>query len=640
MPEKEKILRAGKRFLFILILLLPFLYWFSGRPLYETTITITYAPWGTAQNEAYLQFYQEDVLSRNETEIKKFQAVFVIDNIKNISDLSLKVGDQSGTVQIETITLKNRLHSIRLSPGKIADSFEIREAYTVKNEKEYLEIFTYDISLTELKLSEDCLRTLGSVPSDFWRRLINTAGLEIGILIIFVSVKRKKYFEKLSPKITVLLKHMIPFLFAFLWCFSCLMTFDNMTEDSQDAQNIWKTITSYYSDDMYVSYVLYKGFFSVFPYVWLRQLAVLLHCGEFFFIKIFHSLIFAYISAVGFPAILESTTDRKAAVRQKIFYIGLIFCLQRFNLSYNTLLIDLPYLFWFTLMLHIYTMLKHEASCSFGKYLLLGLSIGCCTCFTGQYKFAAVLTGGMALYDLVRLHSSLKKAPKTGRAVILFIMILITLSAEAAFQKEVVEPLRQREDTWLPTASSLVQYQFSKADPNSIYGYKGLAIKDYQIMAIAETENPQYAELSETPEILAEYLRVGLKHPGEFLVSFANKFFMVFACDNGGFSLFYYWLSYSLLFCGLWVLYRNKTILKTKKHILILILLSAAVPCITHVEPRYVMAAQNFMFGLVIFDDGFRNEVGIAVRRFQCKVFGKGLMPIESNQWTLWTTFI
>lgn len=640
MAGKKTAFKTAALIILLIIFLIVFFYVLPEHSPFKATITITYWPEDSSPSRTFIQYYYKEKQCQKEFEVKDHTAVVRIDPISDVRDLSIQMECPSGTAQIEKIVLKTKFSTTELSPQKISDFFRISDRCTINDSEEYLEISTRDASFLELKFLEDKWKSFSNIKPHLWTRVIDLSGFAICISVILISKKRKDCSRQASSKLVRLPGHIFPFLFAFLWCFTYLLTVESMTADSMDANNIWKTITSYFTEDTYASYVLYKGVFSVFPYVWLYQLTLMLHCGEFLFIKIFHGLIFAYITAIGFPAILEYVLNKKASVGVKTFYIGLIFCLQKFNLSYQLLVIDLPYLFWFTLMLHMYLLLKRNCSCLLGKCALLGISLGCCTCFTGQYKFAALFVGCLALFHIWKSCFPRKTIYKISAVMTLFIMAGAIVSAEAAFQANVVEPLRQKENAWMPTASSLVQYQYSKSDPNSIYGYPGLAIKDYQIIAIAEAEKPHYEGLSTTREILTEYLRAGLKHPGEFIVSFANKFFMVFACDNGSYSLFYYWLSYSLLFISLWVIYQNKNILKTKKHILLLFFTSVIAPCATHVEPRYVMAAQNFMFGLAIFDDSIRYEIKTAAKRFLYRFSKNKPVSPETNNWTIWITFI
>ena len=64
-------------------------------------------------------------------------------------------------------------------------------------------------------------------------------------------------------------EYIIPFFIVFILYFGYVRESGDMISLSYDAADIWKTITSWYTNDVYGSYVLYKGINSVYPYVWL-----------------------------------------------------------------------------------------------------------------------------------------------------------------------------------------------------------------------------------------------------------------------------------------------------------------------------------------------------------------------------------
>ncbi len=444
-------------------------------------------------------------------------------------------------------------------------------------------------------------------------------------------------YIKESRKINLLLTRFFPFVFAFLLCFIFLLRIDNMIDLSMDASDIWMTVKSYYKEDTYASYVLYKGIFSVYPYVWLYQFTLLLGVGEFFFIKVFHSLLFAYIVGVGFPYIFEFILGRKIPTWKKIIYIVIIFWLQINNLAYIQIVIDLPYLFWFTLMIHSYLKLKSQSSKhKILIYMLLGAAIGCCTCFTGQYKFSAILILILVGYDLIKQLRKSDLYRWIGSIFIIVVMVGGVVMAEHAFQTRVVDGFRQ-EGAWIPTADDWVQNFLRQEKPKSAAVYlKGGQIIDYQITAIHANEEPEYEGLLGTMEIFAEYIRVGLKHPAELVISYANKFFLAFLCGNTC-NFFYIFAHYSLLFIGIWTIKCRKCLNKQNLGIFISILVSILVPCVTHMESRYAMALQNFVYGFAILDSRLISEIKIGILRLKRKNQKDKLLV---NQWTGWTTFL
>lgn len=602
-------------------------------------MSIVYSPYGTTQNETSIEYIFDGVKIQKNSEVINFQTSFEIENFENVYDFTLRPGDQSGTVLIEKIVFSNAINTVELYPEEILDFFEINNAYSVELQEDCLRLYTFDISLVELILSDEGKQAINKLQESMIKDIFFLTVFLCCILICLVE-KQWSYLLDSTIRLSKFLEKFIPFLFALCVIAIYLSGAEDMLGSGGDANDIWKTITTYYSEETYISYVLYKGLFAVYPYVWLYQLSLLMGVGNFFFIKIFHILLLAYILGIGFPCIFEYLFNKKFSIGKKVVYISLIFLLQVDNGAYTTIMIDLPYLFWFTLLIHMYVAIKSKPfKHVYIKYVLFGVATGCCMCFTGQYKFSAVMACILILFEVLKKLNQKNGCQRLCKMLLLFVMMGSVMISENLFQTQVVENFR-KEDVWLPTASSLVQYQFSKSEPNAVYGYRGIAIKDYQIMAIAEVESPKYEELSSTAEILKEYLRVGLEHPGEFIVSFANKFFMVFACDGGNYVLSYYLLSYSLVFLGIWVIYQQRDAFKRHVPIFVLFLLTIIAPCATHVEARYVMAIQNFMFGLALFGNELGKEFKIAGARLKSKISSKPEESVKRNQWTLWISFI
>ena len=98
------------------------------------------------------------------------------------------------------------------------------------------------------------------------------------------------------------------FLAAFSYLLVKLWVLGSMVTISNDAASIWQTIRSFYTENIAPSYLLYKGFASVYPYVWLYQLALIFGVNEFFFVMAYHALLFAYITVIGVPALVKELT--------------------------------------------------------------------------------------------------------------------------------------------------------------------------------------------------------------------------------------------------------------------------------------------------------------------------------------------
>ena len=90
--------------------------------------------------------------------------------------------------------------------------------------------------------------------------------------------RKENYFSTLKGRRTF---SALLFLIVFGYILFRMVRTGSMILISGDAADIWKTIKTYYTDDVYGSYVLYKGLLSIYPYVWLYKLAQLLHTNEY-----------------------------------------------------------------------------------------------------------------------------------------------------------------------------------------------------------------------------------------------------------------------------------------------------------------------------------------------------------------------
>lgn len=134
----------------------------------------------------------------------------------------------------------------------------------------------------------------------------------------------------------------ILFVATFILFMMWIYPFQSMIAESSDAADIWQTIKTFYNNDTYVSYVLYKGFMSVYPYVWLYQLSLLFHINEFFFVMLYHAFLFTYIAVNGLPEVIYHLTRYKAKIYQRILLIIILFIFWSPTKALNNVMVDLP----------------------------------------------------------------------------------------------------------------------------------------------------------------------------------------------------------------------------------------------------------------------------------------------------------
>lgn len=145
-------------------------------------------------------------------------------------------------------------------------------------------------------------------------------------------------------------------LFSFFFALMVYMIFtwnqNSMISISGDASDIWKTITSFHTKDIYGSYVLYKGINSVFPYVWLYDLARIFNINEWFFIRLFYSIAFAYVSSIGFPNMIELLVQKKTKLYRRCLCVIVMWYFWYYSMAFTQLMVDLPCLMYYVLLIN------------------------------------------------------------------------------------------------------------------------------------------------------------------------------------------------------------------------------------------------------------------------------------------------
>lgn len=435
-------------------------------------------------------------------------------------------------------------------------------------------------------------------------------------------MEKKKDLQARKQILNIGKKHWL-FIVVFVLMALYLQSTGPMNNISGDAASIWHTIKSFHSEDIVPSYVLYKGFASVYPYVWFYDLSVWLGVGEFFFIKIYHCLLFAYISTIGFPYFISRILKVKPKVWQRCLLVIAFFYLWKSNLAFNQLMVDLPSLGFFLMALN--SALKIEASTGkrrYGRYLYTGLLIGLNFCVSGQYSLPAILIVLFVLIKTIPLNVIKEKAKRVG-ALACIAILLVSAGAvrmcNVQFEKNVVEPFRAQGE-WLPTGDTWIQIGFTRLMGVQRSGSSIKLPDNRGLSIIKEMYGDDYEKVlqdmidGKMPISIGEYFSIALKNPVDFVTRYANRLFLCLSVDNGSPHVIPLFISYTCVFLAfLSVLKRCKTIKQFFSPTLILILsFIAAVAALValNVEIRCVMQLQGLVVGAAILDttlwDGFK----------------------------------
>lgn len=440
--------------------------------------------------------------------------------------------------------------------------------------------------------------------------------------IKIVEKERRNNYKK-SKSSRFPLKDTWVILAAFALMFAYLFQLDSMVGMSADAASIWETIKTFRTEDITPSYVLYKGFSSIYPYVWLYDLSRVFGTGEFFFIKIYHCILFAYISGAALPYTISRIANIELKNYRRLILVVILFYLWSFNLSFSQIMIDLPSLAFFLLLVN--SALRIESgNKNVWKYIYSGLLAGLCTCLSGQYSLPAVF---VILFILLKSFG--KKVIRKKKNVIIMCLYIILMFASImsvriinyGFENTVTNEFREEGES-IPTGGEWLSIGYLRLIDNlrvspaiDIPDNRGLAI----IKDVFESENfeetHEIIELGGMAYSMVDYFKLVLKYPGDFVLRYFNRLFLSLTEDGGYFKFLPLFISSTLTFMtGYVVTKKVKAVggLFSSKTLLIMAFVSAIIPSIILViEPRGLMQIQGLVFGTAILCDELWNSLKV-----------------------------
>lgn len=442
-------------------------------------------------------------------------------------------------------------------------------------------------------------------------------------------------------------KHWL-FLIAFALMAVYLKMSGPMNNWSGDAASIWTTIKSYHSDNVVSSYVLYKGFASVYPYVWFYDLSLWLGVGEFFFVKLYHCFLFAYIATIGFPYLMSKLLKIQPKTWRKCILLVILFVLWQPNQAFTQIMVDLPSLAYF--LLAINSALKISDSKGkkrFGRYLYTGLLIGLNTCISGQYSVASLCVILFILIKTVPLHVLKEKAKRIG-ALACIIVMFFSMGAvrlcNTQFEKNVVDPLRAQGE-WIPTGDTWLKIGFTRLLGVQRSGL-GTQLPDNRGLAIVSDVygEENYEQIHQdmvdgkVPLTMGEYFKLAAKYPMDFVTRYANRVFLALSPDGGALHFIPLFIAYSALFLAfLSIMKRCKSVKQFFSPNLLIILsfvFAIAALVVLNIEIRCLMQLQGLVLAAAILDDtlwdglkGFGAQVRECWRKKSLRILGDKKFP-------------
>ena len=415
----------------------------------------------------------------------------------------------------------------------------------------------------------------------------------------------------------------ISFLVTFVLCMRVLLPQEDMLQGYGDVADIWKTISSFYSSNVEPSYVLYKGFLSVYPYVWLVKISQMLGMGDWFLLKIFHSVLFSCVVSIGVPFVVSKLFHIQIKPWRRILLCVLGFYLWNGTKVIQTIMIDLPSLFLFVFSVCAAIKIAEQYKTINKLYFLYaGLLFGCACQYTGQYAPSITLLLIFVLvamfYKKVKEYKG-KLVPVLVSVLLLFVGFTIPKAYNHHFENTFVQQFRD-DGVWIGDSEFWTDLAISQAKRRYTMFWGPTIMNQRTLAMIMEDKGEEYECFVESLNYSIGYskkdvLKLVIKHPVDFVTSWCNGFLLTVSMNGNDYLVYnrvsFLLISYTTLFMTLYILFRQWKTLKgvfvKETYIIIAFVLPALVTCVTHFEPRYVIAMQSLILGTAIYHDTFWN---------------------------------
>lgn len=376
-----------------------------------------------------------------------------------------------------------------------------------------------------------------------------------------------------------------------------------------DSEEVWKSVQSWFTGERYGTYVLYKGYQALYPYVWLYQLSLIFSVNEWLFIKIFYILLFAVVSTILFPRIAERLFGFEFNSIKSIVLGVLLFYFWIGTGALNGLMVDLPSLFYFLLLVDLALGLYKKRQRGIAYFVFLGISLGLNFGGSGQYTPAALCIIIFLVVDFKKNKKEYFEQEKFWFKLLFFIFAAIGLYIfNRMYMSVVINSMTydggeiQTISDWMST-EYIRQSAYYKGPPTTIWGKRDLEIIKKNFGANSEQwlaiEQGEFFPLG-----IKQYIGLILNCPVDFLVLLFNRVIILFSPDGDGPAVLQLFLFHSCLFiCGFFVYLRCKKwrdLFNVKIWIVLAFLAAIADPLLFTPEMRFVISLQGLVVAIAI----------------------------------------
>lgn len=385
----------------------------------------------------------------------------------------------------------------------------------------------------------------------------------------------------------------------------------DLLSTSGDAQETWLVAKTFFSDNKYYSYVMYKGIYAFLPSVIDLKLSALLHIPEQLITKLFNALCFGYVGAYGIPGLINSIyPNKKTSLAQRYLLIALLLVFEC-NINY-ILSVDMISCAMLFALCNCAIRVAKSDELKFSQFILLGILTGLNLCFSGQFLFSAVIVSGAAIIRVFVKHfkkygfKSFKKHGALIAAMILFaVSYVISHLPNDAYFAYVVDPARE-SGAWIPTGGDWIINGLSQNLLLINYPYQ---VPDNLSMSFIPAEQLEYVKSGGLIYDYFSYIKLIITHPIHFAIRWSERLYLGVMNDPKNTIALspkypYLWMiAMSAIVYSLFAKLKDKfkkyhDFISIDAAIFLAFLMSALVPSFGHVENRYFFTMRCFIYGV------------------------------------------
>lgn len=319
---------------------------------------------------------------------------------------------------------------------------------------------------------------------------------------------------------TVLNSKCFMFIMATIISFCFIYQYDLL--QGLDANETWKVIGSFFSNEKYYSYVMYKGLYAFIPGIISYYVGNLLGISTFLILKMMHALSFAYLTTVGIPFLIKNIFNYEVKVYQIYLFIILYWILE----FYVFIFLSVDFWSLLILILSINQLFKIKDNDTYKKYrpLLLGIMLGICSGLSGQYSISALI---LIIYFICFVIKSNRKNLKVMviTLIIFGIGYSVTKVPDKLYENLIVEDGREKGNN-IPTGT---QWLIHGLSANMLVINYPAMIPDNLSMSIVASLGDEATSVIESGDDYftpGMYIETFLHHPIEFIVKWTERLFL------------------------------------------------------------------------------------------------------------------